>query len=56
MHGRQLLEVRIREARLRAHAGATKHPPGQGNQGIAPYEGESTTTGISRSVRFSYAR
>ncbi len=31
-HARQkLLEVRIREARLRAHAGETKHPPGQCN-------------------------
>jgi len=29
---RKLLEVRICGAHLRAHAGATKHPPGQGNQ------------------------
>jgi hypothetical protein len=30
-HAQQkLLEVRIRAVRLRAHAGATKHPPGPG--------------------------
>jgi hypothetical protein len=32
MRGGQLLEVRIPEVHLRAHAGATKHPPGQCNQ------------------------
>src|SRR4029450_7546484 len=38
MRGGQLLEVRIREARLRAHAGATKHLPGQGNPVDEPSE------------------